>query len=99
MNALASGSYVAINDGTNVFYGQGEADAAQESARARAIRRYVEAGGVPYHLRAPERIEGFFKGLELVEPGVVPVSRWRPDPSPFGMPAEVDAFCGVARKP
>src|SRR5215470_12782303 len=53
VNALASGSYVAINDGTNVFCGQGEADAAEESARARAIRRYVEAGGVPYHLRTP----------------------------------------------
>ncbi len=36
--------------------------------------------------------------IELVEPGVVPVPRWRPDPSPFGVPAEVYSYCGVARK-
>jgi hypothetical protein len=37
--------------------------------------------------------------MELLEPGVVPVSRWRPEPSPFGEPPEVDAFCGVGRIP
>ena len=99
VNALASGSYVVINDGTNVFHGQGNGDMAEDSARARAIRRYIEAGGVAYHLRTPERIEGFFDGLELIHPGVVPVSRWRPESTRFGLPAEVDAFCGVARKP
>ena len=99
VNALASGSYMAINDGTNVLHGQGEGEVAEDSARARAIRRYVEAGGVPYHLRTPERIEGFFAGLELIPPGVVSVSQWRLGPSAFGLPAEVDAFCGVARKP
>jgi hypothetical protein len=98
VNALASGSYVVINDGTNVLHGQGEGPVADESARARAIRRYVEAGGVAYHLRTPQRIEGFFDGLELVDPGVVSVSRWRLD-TPGRLPAEVDAFCGVARKP
>jgi S-adenosyl methyltransferase len=39
------------------------------------------------------------EGTELVDPGVVSVSRWRPEAGPFGVPAEVDAFCGVGRKP
>ena len=98
VNALPSGSYVVINDGTNVLRGQAQGEPAEESARARAIRRYAEAGGVAYHLRTPQRIEGFFDGLELADPGVVSVSRWRPE-DPGHLPAEVDAFCGVARKP
>ena len=93
---LVPGSHVVINDGTNVT-GADDADAPDETARARAIARYVEAGGVPYHLRSPERIAGYFAGMELLEPGVVSVSRWRPEPSAIGEPPEVDAFCGVAR--
>ncbi|MEV4001365.1 SAM-dependent methyltransferase [Actinomadura sp. NPDC049753] len=94
--SLAPGSHVVINDGSDVFGAPG-ADGADDTARARAIARYVEAGGIAYNLRSPERITGFFDGLELLEPGVVPVSRWRPEPSPFDEPPEVDAFCGVAR--
>jgi hypothetical protein len=30
---------------------------------------------------------------------VVSIPLWRPDPDPFASPAEVDALCGVARKP
>lgn len=96
VDALLPGSYLVINDGTDLF--QYHTDAVvDESARASAIKRYVEAGGVAYHLRTPEQIEGFFAGLELVEPGVVPVSQWRPSPPPVEE-APVDAFCGIARK-
>jgi SAM-dependent methyltransferase len=97
VDALAPGSYLVINDGTNVLAGQQDGPAADDTARARAIRRYVEAGGIAYHLRTPARIEGMFAGLELIPPGVVSVSRWQP--GPIALPAEVDAFCGVARKP
>jgi hypothetical protein len=45
-------------------------------------------------------IASFFGGLDLLEPGVVSCSRWRPDISPLGgQPPEVDEFCGVARIP
>ena len=99
VNVLPPGSYVVIADGTNVLEGQGTGDAGEESARARAYRRYAEAGGIPYYPRTPKRIEGFFEGLELIDPGVVSISRWRPEASHFGLPPEVDAFGGVARKP
>jgi len=37
--------------------------------------------------------------LSGIEPGVVSCPRWRPDPTPSGPLAEVDAFGGVGRKP
>lgn len=46
--------------------------------------------------RAINEITGFFEGLELVEPGVVPNPLWRPD-EPDSQPLSV--YCGVARKP
>ena len=57
------------------------------------LRQSVKAGQQP----APDR--RFFDGLDLVAPGVVSCSRWRPEPSPgAGQPDEVDESCGVARK-
>jgi O-methyltransferase involved in polyketide biosynthesis len=91
LDPLPSGSYLALNDGTNVI----------SKAFERAQEGYNQSGAVPYHLRSPEQIAGFFEGLELVEPGVVSCPRWRPDPADArdGLPAEVDAFGGVGRKP
>jgi hypothetical protein len=86
--AVPSGSYLAVNDGTNVV---------NREARDEANRLSNEAG-MPYVTRRPDQIAGFFDGLDLVEPGVVSTSRWRPDPA-AGPPDEVDVFCGVARKP
>ena len=54
--------------------------------------------GHHYDLRTPEQIEHCFDGLELVEPGVVPVSMWRPDPADIGTPVPVENYDGVARK-
>jgi hypothetical protein len=99
MSGVASGSYLVINDGTNVLHSQSTGIPADDSARARAVARYAAAGGVPYNLRTPERIEGYFGGLELVDPGVISTSQWRAETSQFGLPAAVDAFCGVGRKP
>ena len=42
--------------------------------------RHLDTGAVPYTLRTPDEIAGFFAGLELVEPGVVSCPLWRPDP-------------------
>jgi hypothetical protein len=47
-----------------------------------------------------ELAELAFRGLELVDPGLVPVSEWRPDGiGPRPLPAEVNANGGVGRKP
>ncbi len=91
LGGLPSGSYLALNDGTNVI----------SKAFEQAQEGYNQSGAVPYILRSPEQIAGFFDGLELVEPGVLSCPRWRPDPADTsgGLPAELDAFGGVGRKP
>jgi S-adenosyl methyltransferase len=87
LGALPAGSYLALADSIRV----GEAHIA-------AGESYAKTGAVPYQLRTPEEIAGFFDGLELVPPGIVFLPEWRPDPAPF--PAvHVDTLGGVARKP
>ncbi|WP_128374516.1 SAM-dependent methyltransferase [Streptomyces cavernae] len=86
MGALPSGSYFAFNDSVDT-----------NKANAEATRRYNESGAVPYYLRSPEELAGFFEGLELLEPGVVPLNEWRPEPD--RAPGDVIALGGVARKP
>ncbi|HEX6470545.1 MAG TPA: SAM-dependent methyltransferase [Streptosporangiaceae bacterium] len=85
--ALPPGSYLVHYDSTDT-----------NDAYVEAIRQYNASGAIPYILRSPRQIIGFFDGLELLEPGVVSVPLWRPDPSPFGTPAEVDQYGGVGRK-
>ena len=48
--------------------------------------------------RSREEITAFFAGLDLVEPGVVPTSRWRPT-EPVRDDDAGDLYAGVARKP
>ena len=89
VDALPSGSYLAIADGVA---------ASQQVAIAQ--RRYNQGVRVPYHLRSPDQVASFFDGLDLVEPGVVSCPRWKPDaPGGDGPPAAAPAYCGVARKP
>ncbi|MFG1706528.1 SAM-dependent methyltransferase [Nonomuraea sp. M3C6] len=90
MGTLPSGSYLVFEDGTNVV----KPDAAAEAERLRDKGEVYQ-----YRLRTPAEMARFFDGLELVEPGVVSVSRWRVEADVFGVPAQVDAYCGVARKP
>ena len=84
---LPSGTYFALYDGANV-----------NEAFNEAQRGYNESGAVPYYLRSPEQFARFFEGLELVEPGVVPVPHWRPDPDSSGQTVGRNSYCGVGRK-
>ena len=63
-------------------------------------RAYREAGLPMYVREADEFAQLAFSGLNLVPPGVVLVSEWRPDTNaPRPTPAEVSIYGGVARKP
>ena len=83
MAAVPEGSYLAIYDGTDIT------PEVVESARL-----WNESAALPYHLRSPERLARFFDGLEYVEPGLVSVTRWRPDADG----REIDQFGAVGRK-
>ena len=85
---LAPGSYLVQCDGADT-----------DPAYVAALERYRDSGGVPYNVRSREDIVAFFEGLELVEPGVVPIPQWRPEASRFRGPADVSELGGVGRKP
>ncbi|XRQ04725.1 SAM-dependent methyltransferase [Actinomadura welshii] len=89
MAALPSGSHLAVYDGSDT-----------DPDYVEALRQY-NAGGTanPYYPRSIDQIARYFDGLEMVEPGVVPVTQWRPEPSPWGEPPRVAGAGGVARKP
>ncbi|MBO2446343.1 SAM-dependent methyltransferase [Actinomadura barringtoniae] len=87
LQALPPGSYLAVYDGT-----------ATDPDLLKAQEDYDDTGAEPYRLRSPEQLTALFTGLELEEPGVVPITHWHPEPSPLP-PLEVNAYGGVARKP
>jgi hypothetical protein len=64
-----------------------------------AVRAYREAG-LPAQARDSDEFARLaFTGLELVPPGVVVASEWRPEGTgPRPTPAEVNGYGGVARK-
>lgn len=90
LTALCPGSYLVISHPTAEIDG----DAMRE-----AMRLWNDSGAAPIVSRSRRQLIDFFDGLELLEPGVVSCSRWRPDPSEIGVPAEVFHFSGVGQKP
>jgi hypothetical protein len=89
LDAVLPGSYLALYEGTDTT----------EAARE-AEQQYQETGAVAYHLRSVEQVRQCFTGLELVDPGVVSITQWRPNLSIVGTPVEpIGAYGGVARKP
>jgi len=90
LTALPSGSYLAIQHPTQDFYAEGVG----------ADRSYRNAG-IAFQYRARAEFERFLDGLELVPPGIVPMTEWRPegDPTDRPAPAEASAYAAVGRKP
>jgi hypothetical protein len=87
--ALAPGSYLAISHMTADF---------APGPVAAAAAAYNAAAPVPVTARTHAQVTGLFGGLPLVAPGVVPVTRWRPD-SPDAPAQAADLYGGVARTP
>ncbi len=88
IDAMPSGSYLAIAHGCHDI-NRAEADD--------VVAFWNENGTPKIKYRSSAEIAQFFEGLELLEPGVVPCSRWRPgadDPD-----IDVNQYGGLARKP
>ena len=67
-----------------------------DGARAAQIYR---SRGVTFEPRDRAAVTSFFDGLDLVEPGIQPVHRWRADDTvPDLTDAEVSIYGGVGRK-
>jgi hypothetical protein len=84
LDAVPSGSYLAVYDSAPIT-----------PEVVEAARIWNESAALPYYLRSTDRLAAFFEGLEIVEPGLVPVTRWRPDAEA----REVEQYGAVGRKP
>jgi hypothetical protein len=88
MDAMPPGSYLALSHPAK------DIDAAAMAEMASSLGQAIHE---TIALRARPAVARFFDGLELVEPGVVQVSKWRPDSEPeAASPATL--WAGVARK-
>ncbi len=84
MGALAPGSCLALYDGS---------DTSPENTEA--VRIWNISANPKYHLRTPARFAALFAGLDLVDPGVVSVTAWKPETDA----PEIDQYGAVGRKP
>ncbi|WP_280275139.1 SAM-dependent methyltransferase [Nocardia wallacei] len=98
LDAVPSGSYLVISHATPDF----------DPDTFTKIQDIYRDGEIPCQFRSHEEVTGFFTGLDLVDPGVVPLPRWRPDLFAVDDPdndtlttldAKVGAYAAVARKP
>ena len=88
MAAMPDGSYLTISHpAIDIHYSQ-----------ANAQRVYNERVATPQTLRTREQVARFFTGLELVEPGLVQVHQWRPEPGDLAPEGTVSAHGAVGRK-
>ncbi|HEX5203407.1 SAM-dependent methyltransferase [Paractinoplanes rhizophilus] len=87
--AVPPGSYLVISHPTEEVNGP----AVRES-----MRQWNESGAAPITARTPAAIAAFCAGLEILPPGVVTCTAWRPDPAHPGITDTVSEFAVVARK-
>lgn len=93
VDAMCPGSYLAIahtNDEGEAFEGG--------LAMFRSLYRRLVP---PLTFRNSRQGANFFEGLHTVEPGIVPIPLWRPDPDDDldSNPELFPAWCGLGRKP
>jgi O-methyltransferase involved in polyketide biosynthesis len=90
MDRLPAGSHLTVIEGIH------PADRTEPTAFERAHQAYFGTGALAYFTRTPAEVASYFDGLELVEPGFVPATLWRP--AEGTAPEPVEACGGVARK-
>ncbi|WP_280317801.1 SAM-dependent methyltransferase [Nocardia wallacei] len=98
LDAVPPGSYLVISHATPDF----------DRERFDKIQDIYRGGGIPCQFRSHDEIARFFTGLDLMEPGVVPLPRWRPDLFAVDDPdndtlatldAKVSCYAAIGRKP
>ncbi|MGW7074951.1 SAM-dependent methyltransferase [Streptomyces sp. NPDC054871] len=91
-DALAPGSVIAL---THASY-EGMPIPAEQAGQAVGVYKDIRN---PLIMRSREEIARFFEGYDMVEPGLVPMPRWRPDTAPEEEdPYAFSGFAGVGRR-
>jgi hypothetical protein len=94
LGAVPPGSYLAVSHPTLELGGEANAEAI-----AGAMRFWNEHATPPITPRDGPQVARLLGGCELVEPGIVSCSRWRPDPpGAAGSAPEVPLYGAVGRK-
>ena len=90
IDALPAGSYLAATHATSDF----------GTPEERALYQQVLAQGKSdVWTRGRDEFADLFEGLDLVEPGVVPASEWRPDPhTDIPERSDINVWAAVGRK-
>jgi S-adenosyl methyltransferase len=88
MRAVPSGSHLVISH---------PASDVEAASAAKAAARYNEHVLSPMRRRSREEVSRFFDGLDLVDPGLVQLARWRPTAA--DVPAPSSGYGAVGRKP
>jgi len=92
LDAVPAGSYLVLSHPAS--------DGGEPAVVAnQATARYNQMVATPMKRRSRAEFEAFFDGLELVEPGVVHMSEWRPGPDDAVLDSPSPAYCAMARKP
>jgi hypothetical protein len=90
MKALPTGSFLLVTHVTHDFL------PAKTIAEHEGLQR---AGRSDFFTRPKQEIAELFDGLHIVDPGVVPLSKWRPDPDTEDPSLDtVNAWVAVGRK-
>jgi hypothetical protein len=89
LDALPSGSYLTISHPSADFSPEEAAGAVAASERS----------GISFTTRTQAEVAAFYTGLEVIDPGVVPVLAWRPDGAAPTDPRAVYYYGAVGRKP
>src|ERR1700735_4414770 len=90
MDAVPSGRHLAL---TQIAGDVAAADV------AKGVQRYNEQAAAPVAARTHAEACQFFSGLDLVEPGLVQVHRWRAGAGDVGNGRNLAIYAGVGRKP
>jgi hypothetical protein len=87
--ALSPGSYLALCHVASDL----------DPALAAAATEWNRMSSLQVTVRSRDEVAAFTAGLELLEPGVVPVNQWRPEPGAAPRDPNVPVHAVLARKP
>jgi S-adenosyl methyltransferase len=89
VEAIAPGSYLVVSDTASDIRPEMAAES-QRCLNARMASRQTR--------RTRAEIQRYFTGLDMVEPGLVTLDRWRPVADEPDLAEEIAAYCGIGRK-
>jgi hypothetical protein len=95
-DALPAGSHLAISHGTRDIPERPDLSPEEMADMGAKVEQLYQLTTASLVTRTRAEVERFFDGLELLEPGVVEIQRWRPDGRSSLLPGGF--YGGVARK-